>query len=72
LILNGQSQGGLELPEVIRFAEMDVGKVLFEKEVGWYMNDYMKVERATTPRKQQVDKVLINPNASSEAIGLQG
>jgi len=39
---------------------------------GWYDIDYVKIQKAEQRAKHQVENVLVNPNASPEALELHG
>lgn len=79
LLLNGQEQGNITLPEIEGFSEVSAGNVLLNEGInsislgngwGWYILDYIKLIPAHAPEPHQVTAELINPNATDETKSL--
>ncbi|HYP15761.1 MAG TPA: glycosyl hydrolase [Opitutus sp.] len=79
LHVNGQGLGEVTLAGTTEFKEVAGGKVLLnqgnnvirvESNWGWYEIDYIKIAPAAKRAPHQVDKLLINPNATVEAKAL--
>ncbi|WP_208414623.1 glycosyl hydrolase [Paenibacillus castaneae] len=79
LVLNGKESGQITLPKTVSFNEISGGKVLlqagentirFNNGWGWYNIDYITLAPAAAPAPHQVEKKLVNPNATPEAQAL--
>jgi mannan endo-1,4-beta-mannosidase len=79
LYVNGQNIGQPYLAATTSFQEASGGKILLnagnnvirlENNWGWYEIDYIKLTPAEKRAPHQVDKVLINPNATIETRSL--
>lgn len=77
--VNGQVLGEVTLSQTEAFTEVAGGKVLLnqgtnairiESNWGWYEIDYIKVAPAAKRAPHQVNKVLINPNATTATKAL--
>lgn len=79
LYVNGQGLGEVTLAGTTTFAEVSGGKVLLnaganvvriESNWGYYDIDYIKIAPAEARAPHQVDKLLVNPNATVETRSL--
>ncbi|QHW32869.1 hypothetical protein GZH47_20025 [Paenibacillus rhizovicinus] len=80
IILNGQPSGSVHFDQSSSFAEKPAGKLLlrkgentitFEPFWGWYYIDYISFSPvAPVTRTHQVEKKLVNPNATPQAQAL--
>ncbi|MCM3782779.1 hypothetical protein M3231_07320 [Neobacillus mesonae] len=79
LIVADNPLGEMTLPGINEFTEVVAGKVLLEAGTtqislqnnwGWYLIDYLRLEKAEDPRPHQLNDQLINSNASKEAKAL--
>jgi mannan endo-1,4-beta-mannosidase len=79
LSLNGNPFGNVKLPQTTTFTEINGGKLMlnegsnqvtFTSNWGWYDIDYIKIQKAQSRREHQVKNVLVDPNATKEALAL--
>lgn len=79
LSLNGNPFGNVKLPQTTDFTEISAGKLLlnegsnqvtFSSFWGWYDIDYVKIQKALPKQENQVRNVLVNPNATEDALVL--
>ncbi len=77
--LNGSSLGEVFLPITTVFSETSGGRVLlnagsnqitFENHWGYYDIDYIKVHQAAINTTHPIERTLVNPNASPQAVSL--
>lgn len=79
LSLNGNPFGDVKLLQTTAFTEINAGKLLlnegpnqvtFTSFWGWYDIDYVKIQKAQPRPEHQVQNVLVDPNATEEALAL--
>lgn len=79
LSLNNESFGDVAFPEKTSFTEISAGKLLLKAGKntikldafwGWYLIDYISIAKSAAPAAHQVEKTLVNPNATTEAQAL--